>query len=297
MRFRNPGKKPLTAALCLLGMLSMVFAAGTAVAEDTDVYQATVKNNALLLIDMSGSMNLPVYDHNIDYTAFLNWAEDPGATDPAQTDICVWQKWKNATASCYYNYYRVIPHRVVDTSSTTPPEDPEPGYPNLSRMLWEKDKIYLVSADDVGYREIVDENGRTTGMTGDYIWQGNDTSAYPYSAKVKYTLITNGVIDTGWTITDWDDPVNGNNIDVTVDEDGNRWVVYPSLPLTDPVQGYAVSWYNGVNLSGQRLKNYADIQITNTVSDPTTGVTRDMGFLGFLKAPGIVFSGLFRTNY
>jgi len=131
---RKPEKKILTVSLIMLGMLSIVFAVPTAVADDTDVYQATVKNNALLLIDNSGSMNLPVYNHNIDYTAFLNWAEDPDAADSAQTDICVWQKW-NSSGECYYgpylaNAYKVMPHRITPSSfSPIPAEQQEPGYP------------------------------------------------------------------------------------------------------------------------------------------------------------------------
>ena len=294
---RKPEIKIRTISLIMLSMLGMFFVVGTALADDTDVYQATVKNNALLLIDNSGSMNLPVYDHNIDYTAFLNWAEDPDAAESAQTDICVWQKW-SSSGECYYNYLKVVPHRITPTSFSPIPEDErEAGYPSLSKMLWERDKIYLVRAD-IGYHEIQDEEGSTTSMVGDYLWFGDITDEYPYSAKVNVRLITYGVIDTGWTITDWDDPVNGNNIPVEVDGDGNRWVVYPDFDSSnDPVMGYPVSWYNGVDLSGQRLKNYADIQITNTVTDDATGVTRNVGFLGFLKAPGIVFSGLFSTIY
>ena len=294
---RKPEKIIRAVSLIILGMLSMVFVAGTAVADDTDVYQAMVKNNTLLLIDVSGSMNLPVYDHNIDYTAFLNWAEDPDATDPAQTDICVWQKW-NSSGQCYYDYYRIINHRISPSSSSPIPEaEQESGYPSLSKMRWEKDKIYLVSAD-VGYREIVDEEGNTTSMTGDYPWYGNNTSEYPYTVKVNYRLITYGIIETGWEITDWNDPVNGNNIAVAVDGEGKRWVVYPDFgSLSDPVMGKSTSWHNSVDLTGQRFHNYADTQITNTITDDVTGITRDVGFLGFLRAPGIVFSGLFRTNF
>jgi type IV pilus assembly protein PilY1 len=285
---RKPEKKIRAVSLIMLGMLSMVFAAGTAVADDTDVYQAMVKNNTLLLIDVSGSMTLPVYDHNIDYTAFLNWAEDPDATDPEQTEICVWQQW-NSSGQCYYDYSRVIEHRITPTSFSPIPEgEQEPGYPSLSKMRWEKDKIYLVSAD-VGYREIEDEENNITSMVGDYLWYSND--------KVNYRLITYGVIDTGWEITDWNDPVNGNNIPVEVDGDGKRWVVYPDFAtLSDPVMGKSVSWYSE-NLAGQRFRNYAATQITNTITDDVTGITRDVGFLGFLRAPGIVFSGLFRTNF
>jgi type IV pilus assembly protein PilY1 len=277
----KPEKIIRAVSLIMLGMLSMLFAAGTAVADDTDVYQAMVKNNTLLLIDISGSMTLPVYDHNIDYTAFLNWAEDPDTTAPAQTEICVWQKW-NSSGQCYYDYSRVIPHRI-NASSPIPVDDQEEGYEFLSKMKWEKDKIYLVSAD-VGYREIEDEDGNTTSMVGDYLWYSND--------KVNYRLINYGVIDTGWEITDWSDP-EGNTI--ATDEDG--WVVYPDFAtLSDPVMGKPVSWYSE-NLAGQRFHNYAATQITNVVTDNATGITRDVGFLGFLKAPGIVFSGLFRTNF
>ncbi|UCH09417.1 MAG: hypothetical protein JSU61_09280 [Fidelibacterota bacterium] len=293
---RKPENKIRAVSLIMLGMLGMVFAAGPAVADDTDVYHAMVKNNTLLLTDLSGSMKLAVYDPNIDYTAFLNWAEDPDATDPAQTEICVWQKW-NSSGDCYYDYSRIIPHRITPTSFSPIPEaEQEPGYPSLSKTRWEKNKIYVVSTD-VGYREIQDEDGNYTSMTGDYLFYGYNYDAEPYTATINYRLITYGVIDTGWEITDWSDPVNGNNILVEVDGDGKRWVVYPDFgTLSDPVMGKSVSWYNGVDLTGQRFRNYTDIQITNIVTDDATGITRDVGFLGFLRAPGIVFSGLFRTN-
>jgi type IV pilus assembly protein PilY1 len=294
---RKPEKIIRAVSLIMLGMLSMVFAAGSAVADDTDVYQAMVKNNTLLLMDLSGSMKLAVYDPNIDYTAFLNWAEDPDATDPAQTEICVWQKW-NSSGQCYYNHYKVVPHRITPSSFSPIPEgEQEPGYPNLSNMKWEKDKIYLVSAD-VGYREIVDEDGNITSMTGDYLFYGYNYDASPPTATINVRLITYGVIDTGWEITDWNDPINGNDIDVTVDGDGKRWVVYPDFgSLSDPVMGKSTSWHNSVDLTGERFRNYADMQITNTVTDYATGITRDMGFLGFLRSPGIVFSGLLRTTF
>jgi type IV pilus assembly protein PilY1 len=239
----------------LLFTVLLFFGAGSSSADDTDVYQASVKNNAMLVIDVSGSMAWPVYDPNIDYAAFFEWAIGAGYGHD-DTDLNDWDAVK------------------------------------LAGTLWQKDKIYLVSAY-TGYAEITGEDGVTKyAATGDPVYTGSTR---------RERWVTGGIIDTGWEVTDWDNPVENNTIEtVTVGTD--VYVVYPTnYDETKADNGqdiggnYTVAYANA-NIAGQRFKNHQDIMLTDERVDPRTSVAKDYGFLGYLKAPGIYFSGLFETG-
>ena len=53
--------------------LALLLQAGTSLAADTDIYQASVKNNAYILLDSSGSMDWGVYESSIDYAAMYDY--------------------------------------------------------------------------------------------------------------------------------------------------------------------------------------------------------------------------------
>ncbi|MEA3464557.1 MAG: PilC/PilY family type IV pilus protein [Thermodesulfobacteriota bacterium] len=55
-------------------MVALLFASiSTALALDTDIYQANVKQNAYILLDNSGSMDFGVYESNVDYGALYDY--------------------------------------------------------------------------------------------------------------------------------------------------------------------------------------------------------------------------------
>lgn len=299
MRLRNPGTKPLTAALVAL---CMVFAASMATAEDTDIYRATVRNNALLLVDLSGSMSLPVYDHNIDYTTIIEWAE--GDATPEQAAVCVRQTHLGSGTPCYGS---AVPYRYLATWTWNGLWGKAVG-----DMAWDKNRIYLVSAK-TGWWTVTDEDGQAHSVGEDPLWDGGPQYG------IEEFLIEGGIIDTGWEITNWENPLAGN----TIETDGEGYVLYPTfldrngngihMPYNalsetgetdhDPIYSSFPSadhtpatWYNtttGAGLSGQRFKNHQAIKLTD-VRPSSTGVVRDYGFLGYLQTAGIYFSGLFR---
>ncbi|MBW1613846.1 MAG: VWA domain-containing protein [Deltaproteobacteria bacterium] len=236
----------------LLFTVLLVFGAGSSSADDTDVYRASVKNNAMLVIDVSGSMAWPVYDANIDYAAFFEWAISAGYGHDDK----------------YLNDWD-----AVKTAGT----------------LWEKDKIYLVSAY-TGYAEITGEDGITKyAATGDPLYTGSTR---------RQRWVTGGIIDTGWEVTDWDNPGDpANNTIETVTVGTDVYVVYPTeANLTVINSTTATASYANTGIAGQQLKNHQNILLTDERVDTRTGVAKDFGFLGYLKAPGIYFSGLFETG-
>jgi hypothetical protein len=250
--------KPLCKILLMnifLAIAMIFLGIGNISADDTDVYRASVKNNAMLVIDVSGSMAWPVYDANVDYATFFEWAigagyghDDKGLTD-----------W------------------FADKAAGT---------------LWEKDKIYLVSAY-TGYAEITGEDGVTKyAATGDPVYTG--------SAR-RQRWVTGGIIDTGWQVTNWENPVENNNIE-TVTVGDKVYVVYPTnydntkADNGQDIKGNYTVAYANANIAGQQLKNHQDILLTDEREDPRTGVAKDYGFLGYLHAPGIYFAGLFETG-
>ena len=238
----------------LLAIAIILLGVGIISADDTDVYQASVKNNAMLVIDVSGSMDWPVYDPNIDYAAFFEWAISAAGHD--DKDLNDWEAAKTAGT------------------------------------LWEirrsenRDKIYLVSAY-MGYAEITGEDGDTKyAATGDPVYTGSDK---------RQKWVTGGIIDTGWEVTDWDNPVENNTIE-TVTVSDEVYAVYPTeANLTVINKTYTASYANTA-IAGQQLQNHQDILLTDERADPRTGVAKDYGLLGYLKAPGIYFSGLFDTG-
>ena len=69
----------LSAALAL----AVMTAVPSAMARDTDIYQITVKQNAFIVLDTSGSMRNPVYEHTIDYRKMYDALKNrPSATNP-----------------------------------------------------------------------------------------------------------------------------------------------------------------------------------------------------------------------
>lgn len=234
----------------LMILLGLFFVTMTvAFADDTDVYRSSVKNNAMLVIDVSGSMDWPVYDPNIDYAAFFEWAISAG-----------------------YGYDdKGLNDWYVDKAAG---------------KLWDKDKIYLVSAY-TGYAEITGDDGVTKyAATGDPVYEGS-------TRRQKW--VTGGIIDTGWQVTDWDNPAENNTIE-TVTVDDQVYVVYPTEANLSVINKTDTAGYANSAVAGQQLKNHQDILLTDERTDPRTGVAKDYGFLGYLKAPGIYFSGLFETG-
>jgi len=244
--------KPLCKLLLihtLLAIMIIFLGVGITSADDTDVYRASVKNNAMLVIDVSGSMAWPVYDPNIDYAAFFEWAIGAGSghDDKGLND---WEAAKTAGT------------------------------------LWEKNKIYLVSAY-TGYAEITGEDGVTKyAATGDPVYEGSYR---------RQSWVTGGIIDTGWQVTDWENPVENNTIE-TVTVSDKVYVVYPTAANLTVINKTYTASYANTSIAGQQLKNHQNILLTDERADPRTGVAKDYGFLGYLHAPGIYFSGLFETG-
>ncbi len=214
-------------------------------ADDTDVYRANVKSNAMLTIDVSGSMAWPVYDHELDYEAYYDWAISNG-----------------------YAY--------------------DDG--GLGNIVWDKNKIYLVSAY-IGYAEITGEDGVTKySVTGDPVYTGSTR---------RQRWVTGGIIYTGWEITDWENMTN--NIE-TVTSGTAHYVIYPTIyddsgsDNPTAVNNSNTVAYAHSNIAGERLMNHQDILLSDNRTDSRTGVTKDYGFLGYLKAPGIYFAGIFETG-
>lgn len=69
----------LSAALAL----AVMTAVPSAMARDTDIYQVTVKQNAFIVLDTSGSMRNPVYEHSINYKKMYEaLVNKPSAANP-----------------------------------------------------------------------------------------------------------------------------------------------------------------------------------------------------------------------
>ncbi|MDD2218831.1 MAG: PilC/PilY family type IV pilus protein [Desulfoplanes sp.] len=218
-------------------------------AEDVDAFAASVRSNAMLAIDTSGSMEWPVYNHDIDYEAFFSWAVS------------------NGYASDRYDSY-----------------DKGLGYA-YDNFPWEKNKIYLVSAY-IGYSEITGPDGKTYSVIGDPMY----STMY---LNLRKDWVTGGIIDTGWEINDWD-----NITDNTISTNAAGYVIYPTLgtdqhPLEQPTDDVQ---YASSSLAGSTFANNQKILLTNYYTDSRTNIAKDYGFLGYLKAAGVYFSGLFETK-
>lgn len=244
-------------------MMSLFFAFGLVIAlfgkagaEDIDALRTAVKSNAMVVFDTSGSMAWPVYDRDIDYRAYWYWAT--GVTPASASPLG-------------YDDDNANTHKVITT--------------------WEKNKIYLVSAY-LGHGEITGSQGEKYSVFGD-----------PMFMYYREGFIEYGILDTGWTYTDLDDPVSGVTIETITDSDGKKWVVYPSAfsttsGVTVPVNDYPALpvLYVDNARSGVTFANHQSVLLSDQRVDPRTQVTKDYGFLGYLKAPGIYFSGLFRDG-
>ena len=236
-------------ALMLMSLFEM-----TARAEDVDVYRTSVKNNAMLVIDTSGSMRWPVYNHEIDYRAYWDWATGvtPVNPDPVGKD---------------------------DSTST-----------HKKITNWETNRIYLVSAY-LGHAEITGSLGEKYSVMGD-----------PMYSTLRNDFIYRPIIDTGWTYTDLDDPESGVSIETITDSDGVEWVVYPSaVPAASGVTKDVNQWDRWIQYadnaqSGVTFFNHQAVRLTDVQVDPRTNVAKDYGFLGYMKAPGVYFSGLFEQD-
>ena len=100
-----------------------------AFADDTDVYRSSVKNNAMLVIDTSGSMSWPVYDENEDYANFMRWMRDPDG-DGSTADAIAYDDsdchpygsganswWDTDASATPDNYDRIDPNRIYLVST------------------------------------------------------------------------------------------------------------------------------------------------------------------------------------
>ena len=230
----------------------MLLGPGKIHAEDVDVYRTSVKNNAMLVVDTSGSMAWPVYNHEIDYRAFWDWAT---GVSPV-----------NASPLSY---------------------DDDSGDTHKDIENWEKNRIYLASAY-LGHEEITGSRGEQYSVFGDPMYDGR-----------RERFIYGGIIDTGWTYTDLDDPDSGVTIETLTDSEGKKWVVYPSaVPAASGVTKDVNKWnewvyYTDNAQAGVTFFNNQAVRLTDVRVDPRTNVAKDHGFLGYMKAPGIYFAGLF----
>jgi type IV pilus assembly protein PilY1 len=58
---------------CVVIALFFMTTVAVSVADDTDIYRPKVKHNVMILMDSSGSMAWPLYEHTIDYAAFYDY--------------------------------------------------------------------------------------------------------------------------------------------------------------------------------------------------------------------------------
>lgn len=62
--------------ISLISVFTLLTPVQTLLAQDTDIYQANVKQNAYILLDNSGSMDFGVYESNVDYGAMYDYLYD-----------------------------------------------------------------------------------------------------------------------------------------------------------------------------------------------------------------------------
>lgn len=262
-------------------LLAMFFVIVTiASADDTDVYRSSVKNNAMLLIDTSGSMSWPVYDENENYANFMKWMRDPN-NDGSTSDALAYDD-----GDCYP--YGATGDSWWDTDASSTPND-------YDRLV--PDQIYLVSTyvehNVIDYTDS-DGNARHASTIDDIFWNtGSETNAY---YNKRYPMIHGGIFTlfksdgTPWKVSDL------ASID-TVDVDGKEHVVFPSNIQFVPGTSPASPWNQIINnYGGQTLPNYQDVLLSHAVTDPESGVVTDTGFVGFLKSVGYYFSGFFEKD-
>ncbi|MGX9365531.1 pilus assembly protein [Desulfoplanes sp. PS50] len=225
----------------ILFVMTCVCVPKLSLSEDIDAFAPSVKSNAMLVVDTSGSMRWPVYNHNIDYKSFFEWAVSSGyAIDDGGLGIS----------------YESIP--------------------------WVKNKVYLVSAY-LGYSEITGSQGEPYSVFGDPIYEGSNR---------RQKWVTGGIIDTGWSITDWNDVANN-----TISTDVSGYVVYPDLSgQTSIGSNVHTVGYASSDITGHRLFNNQNRLMTDVRTDPRTNISKDYGMMGYLRSAGLYFSGLFETG-
>lgn len=127
----------LSILLCCTSILSF--------AEDTDIYQSNVKQNAYVLLDSSGSMSYGVYQSNIDYAAMYDYL---------------------FTLNDNYSYSDYI-YDAVQGDNTF-----------YNNNTWPRRRIYLMPGE-IGISKRTDKNGDIHLYSGDaadpsYLWHVND---------------------------------------------------------------------------------------------------------------------------
>ncbi len=247
-----------TSAICI-GLLALLWATTTATAEDVDVYRAFIKNNAMMVIDVSGSMSWAVYDENINYAGFMKWMVDENLAYDENNGRNGSSWWdKNASGD---DYDRLDP-----------------------------DQIYLVSTY-VDYKVVNYEDSggvaRSISVIDDVMWNtGSETGT---ANNKRQPFLVNAIIpvkssaNVNWNVTDLN----------TIEKDGDGYVLFPTGSLQDE-DGSAVT--TPAAIKGLVLPNYRSILATNVEVDPNTSESIDKGFLGALKATGFYFSGLFEKT-
>ncbi len=241
-------------------------------ADDTDVYRSSVKNNAMLVIDTSGSMSWPVYNENEDYAAFMQWMLDPNGDG-------------TGTGALAYDDGNCYPYGAASNS----------WWNNYTRL--NSDQIYLVSTyvtqQFINYTDSAG-NAQQASTLDDIMW--NTGSETDRNNNKRYPLIQGGIFalynSSGipWTLSDI------SSIDTTT-VTTEQHVVFPSdirfLEAVTPA-----SPWNTITDSygGTTLPNAQDIVLSKEVTDSLSGVVTDVGFAGFLKSIGFYFSGFFEKN-
>lgn len=233
--------------------------AGPARAEDIDIFRTRAKNTAMMVLDTSGSMSFPVYDHRIDYAALMRKMIDTGVAED-ENDCRSGSSWWDINETGE-DYDRLVP-----------------------------DRIYLVSTwsrvTDVSW---TDSSGVVRQVKAlDDIMQniGSETDS---SLNRRYPFLTNAIIPVLGR--------NGNHWCVsspaTIGSDAEGHVIFPSAGLRD-MAGHPVVVSS--DLSGTRLPNGQDIPVSGTDQDPLTGEYYETGFSGRLGWSGVYFSGCYEKE-
>ncbi|MCP4666089.1 MAG: hypothetical protein GY849_06960, partial [Deltaproteobacteria bacterium] len=256
-------------------------------ADDTDVWRASAKNNAMMVLDSSGSMSWPVYDETHDYAAFMRWMRDPDGV-PATSDAIAEDDGRDGNGS--------YPFEAANTWWDKDASDPPDEYDRL-----DPNRIYLVSTFvDHEVITFTDSNGNTQSVSAiaDVMWNtGSETSD---SSNKRHTMLSSATFlelydgsGKAWTLKDDTGKVN---IETTMVGEEEHVVFPTTVTFVDGYAGAALWDTITNNFAGQTLPNYQDILLTNEVTDDMTNMVTDTGFVGFLKASGFYFSGVFENK-
>jgi hypothetical protein len=242
-----------------LALVYFLFHAGISKAEDIDIFRASVKNNAMMVFDTSGSMSMPVYDPVIDYASFMKMMIDDNiAVD--ENDCRSGSTWWDSDGSGN-EYNRLSP-----------------------------DHIYLVSTwSDISNVSYMDSTGLTQHVLAiNDILKNTGSETDPLVNK-RYPLLTSAIIPVkNNTGNAW----NVNHSD-SINSDSDGHVLFPDDNLTD-VEGHDV--IVSLNLRQSRLPECRDMPVTKIEQDPVTGEYVQAGFSGILQSSGFYFSGLYEKE-